>query len=520
MRDRVTEPDVQDQRLGLASLGTGILIVAIGLGYRLFPAARHVVGGEALYGLNRLHMLASGYRPYTGFEYAYGPLHLYGPAILVRLFGRSIIGGYYLWWVAEWMVGTVMLWSIFKVIDIPLARRRLLFGVTLGLQLPAILNEGIAYTPTRMFGTAFFVAIVALTWNRSKLPAVTICVAACAVVAAFGISPEQGISLSGGLLLWFLLLAVYGDGRFSLGAAAAFAALIGTAIVFFWRIGEFSTMRGFSKGGMAFPLLPSPSNVLVLLSYVAAAVLGIRTLVLRRTDSMVLPLFLSGFALLPAAMGRCDLGHLMIASPAWLVGVGLIESRPPLRQWWSGLVATFILLPLFVFASISSVRHQRLALTRSTPLDGFPAEWFSPYRQPCMREYRAVTVAARPTDRSEDDCLEPGRYFRTVNMVTSDEMDLMLKDLDRRPLKPLLLLDRPLEDQFRSTEDDLPLLYLLEVSPWVPKARHPLLRFQKLIDWVELNYAPAPNPTGIYRVWYPMPAEAGGRHTDRRSSAP
>jgi len=93
-------------------------------------------------------------------------------------------------------------------------------------------------------------------------------------------------------------------------------------------------MRAYTAGGYSFPLLPSPSVVLTLGLYLFAACIVVQCLRQHNEVSVTLPLVCAGFAMLPAAMGRCDLGHLMSAWPAFLVGIFAIFTGRSLRRWY------------------------------------------------------------------------------------------------------------------------------------------------------------------------------------------
>ena len=321
-----------DQSLGLPSLVLALFVAMACCAYRLLPLAHHQIGGEAAYTLNRIQMLLQGLRPYRDFEFAYGPAHLYIPVLSMRLAHGSVIYGYYAWWILQWLAGTAMFWIAMRLLQLPLPHRRVVFWIVFATQLPSMIAEGTAYTPTRTIGSAFFVVLVASLVNRGKRSLIIAITAILCVAAALSISPEQGITVFAGLLVWFLVLISTRQGALTVRDTGIF--LAGTALVLlcFWRLGEFSTLLVFSRGVYSFPLLPSPTNLLILTCYVVAACTGVHALLARRFDSVALPMFFTGFALLPAAMGRCDYGHLLMAAPALLLGVAAIDARPHLRS--------------------------------------------------------------------------------------------------------------------------------------------------------------------------------------------
>jgi hypothetical protein len=506
VRERFPEAEPADRPLGLSSLFAALTIALACCASRLFPISQHLIGLEAAYAINRVQMLASGYRPYIDFEFAYGPAHLYMPILLSHLTHSSVVRGYYLWWIIQWIAGTAMVWGAIRLIDLPLPRRRLIFWLIFAIQLPGIINEGTAYTPTRTIGPAFLIVLVASLWRRQDKPILIAGIAILCVVLAFAISPEQGAAVFAGLLVWFVLLATLSTNPFPPKATAIFtcgAVIVG---IFCWHIGEFSTLKAFSAGGFAFPLLPSPTNIVILAAYVAAACIAVHSLLARGFDSVVVPLFLAGFALLPAALGRSDVGHLLMASPAWLIGVAAIESRPSLRKWWSPLAALFVIAPILVISLFLCVvhRHQSLSgLSQRAPATPNDPAIFAHGAGPCPIIYRTLNVSPKPTETSMHDCLDTGRYYLMVNALTPEAKDVMLRDLERRPLHPLVLLDATLADQFKPKEVNVTILHLLEFSPWVPQPRNQPLASKDLIEFIERNYTPASTPIGGFRIWYP-----------------
>lgn len=488
-----------DQPLGFSSLFLALLVTLVFCAWRLMPFARHQVGGEALYALNRIQMLIQGLRPYRDFEFAYGPAHLYVPVLLMRLTHGSVLHGYYAWWLMQWLAGTAMLWAAVRLLHLPLPHRRAVFWIIFVIQLPAILAEGTAYTPTRNIGSAFFVVIVASLVRRRRRPLLVIATAVLSVAAALSISPEQGLAVFAGLLIWFLLLAGTHQAALTFRHAGIFVVAATLALIFCWRMGEFSTLLVFSQGAFSFPLLPSPTNVVILLTYVAAACAGVSSLLYCHFDDVAIPMFLTGFALLPASMGRCDYGHLLMAAPALLLGIAVIDARLNLRIWWSSLAIALVVIP--AIAVPFYLRYQEQHAVQQLAVGSTDPTLFA--HHPCRFEYRTLNIAPTPFETAAQDCLDTGRYHVTINALTPRTVDIMLHELDRRPLQPLLLRDMPLAKQLQPLDARLPDLHVLELSPWLPRPVNPPFTYQELLTYIEQNYVPASDPVGGFRIWYP-----------------
>jgi hypothetical protein len=504
-RKPFAESESVDQPLGLPSLLIALAVTLASCAWRLLPFARHQIGGEALYTLNRIQMLLQGLRPYRDFEFAYGPAHLYIPVLIMRLTHGSIIHGYYAWWLLQWLFGIAMLWTAVRLFHLPLPHRRIIFWMLFVLAFPGMGAEGTAYTPTRIIGSAFFVILVASLCHRAKHSILIATTAILCVAAALSISPEQGIAVCAGLLAWFLLLITTGQDVFTIRDLSFF--LLGTALVLLgcWRMGEFSTLLVFSHGAYSFPLLPSPYNIVILTCYVAAACAGVHALLARRFNSVALPMFLTGFALLPVAMGRCDYGHLLMAAPILLLGVAAIDARPALRIWWSPLAIVLVIIAPNVVVPFYLSHLQKRPETLISPkrLAAYRSDPALLAYHPCPILYRTVNVAPKAFETAAQDCLDTGRYYVTTNALTPQTVDIMIRDLDRRPLHPLVLRDLPLDEQLEPIADKLPDLHLLELSPWVPRPRNPPFTYQKLQTYIEQNYIPSRTHIDGFRIWYP-----------------
>jgi hypothetical protein len=502
-RKRFPPPDPENRPLGLIPLILGECVTLTFCSLRLFPIRQHQIGGEACYAINRVQMLAAGFRPYTSFEWVYGPAHLYVPILLAHLAHGSVVNGYYLWWFSQWLIGTAMLWATLHLLDLPLLHRKTIFVCALLTLLPGIKEEGAGYTPTRTIGSAFFIVLVAYLRTRTENSTIISIASLLCVLAAFAISPEQGIAVLVGLLLWFALLTFQKPRQFSLGALITF--LTGGAVItsLCLGLGEFKTLVALSQGGYWLPLLPSPTNMVILAAYVAATCAALTVLHARRVESVAVPLFFTGFALLPAAMGRCDFGHLLLAAPAVLLGIAAIDSRAVLRRVWSPLAFLFIVCLGPVLGFAAWMQSRVTTPNAATVLQQNPAVLL--YTPPPGPEiYRSIEVVPQLTQTNTQARLDTGFFYRTTNAGNAESIEVLLKELDRTPLQPLVFIDAPLGDQLIPRDANLlNALGVLEVSPWLPRARNSPLTYQALIDFVQQNYRPSSTPFHGFRIWYP-----------------
>lgn len=475
--------------------------------------------GEALFSINRMQMLASGLHPFRDFEFPYGPLQLYAPFEVARRFHLSLPRGYALWWIVEWVVGVGMLWVVFRLLDMPMTRRRLVFWALLAWQvLAAFLGEGMQYTPVRMIGSAFFLVAVHAAWMRWRRPYLTVLLGLAAIALGLGISPEQGVGVCAGLTGWILLLVTCRREIFA--PPAAILLCFGSALLFALanHFGLFISMFDFAGGAYAFPLLPTPGVLLILFAYVVAACVTVRELRRNRFESMAIPMTLGGLAMLPAAMGRCDLGHLQIAAGAFLFGVGSIEAIPTVRRWWSPLIVSVLFLPELITGVTPRIKarlqpaptgqaaakiHSDMQKQQGLPtLDSSP--FFGQLHPPCAVVYRTPGIVLRYDQSPRSTCMDTGYYAGFIDVLTSADIAKKIAELDKAPRRPLLLVDFPLVALTETGEKNMSEMHVrLYPDFLLPRPRNRPLTYQAIVADIEQNYVPDAEPTGGFRIWRP-----------------
>ena len=509
--------DEQDQPMRRVDLLVGLAVVLIALlarHHRMQPPK-----SEAAYAIDRLQMLVSGVRPYTGFEFVYGPLQLYVPLLIARLFRTSVVNGYYGWWYTQWLAGTWMLWWLVKLLPGKLKHRRWIFAAVVPVLLLNVVAEGTAYTPIRMFGAAFFVLAVCACRQRTGNRALLLGAAAGATLFEFGISPEQGIAVGLGLLGWMLLKAWHDRSRGMAGVAAGQALALGLIGLWFNQMGVFGALREFAGGAFSFPMLPSVPIALLLLAYVAAACAGVRAWLAGDLDGPAIAMALCGFAALPAAFGRCDAGHVMLGSAALFLGIASIESMPKLRRVWSPvLLLLFVILPMVATLQfgITKLRGKvpppgpdphNLSASASAGTGGTAIVLSAP----CPVVYRAPTIWPMYLHTAAQECLDTGFFAGMLDVLTVETIDRKVREITAEPREPLLLQAGPLAGQFVSapTETDPKTMWAAEGALYFPPQRHQAMDDGPVIRAIEENYTPGPLVAGGLQVW--LPKRASGR---------
>ena len=222
----------------------------------------------------------------------------------------------------------------------------------------------------------------------------------------------------------------------------------------------------------------------------------------------------AGFAALPASFGRCDLGHLELASAAFFLGIATIEETRRLRHVWTPLALVFVLgysyfgLGMLLLGNVLHPNAVPFRDPRNLPAGG---ESTLVLTAPCPVVYRTVTIWPAYDETPARQCLVPGFFAGTLDVLTDETMARKVEELTREPRLPLLMRAEPLAAELQSdfTETHTEPLRALEEALYLPPLRHAPLTYAPLIEAIEENYTPGPVVDGAYRVW--TPKSAGGR---------
>jgi hypothetical protein len=480
-------PVAEDRPLTRAPLFWALLVISVLCAVRLKITVPGSTIGEAPYFLDRLDHLSRGLLPYRQFEFAYGPLMLYPEAWTARLLHLSNTTGYSIVWFASWLIGVCMLWDLVRSIDIPTRRRAHIFALICMLTLPSFVSCGLNYTLLRTLCAAYVVLIVHRVCWKWQRPLWTGAAAILGVLFALGYSPEQGVGVALGLAVYLTWLALRVCRVFSWSALALTLAAFAAEFVLADRLSMLRTMLSFSSGGFNFPLLPSFAICLVLASYLSAACVLVDRVRRGLVDSLTLPMVCAGAAMLPAAMGRCDIGHFDSAWPAMLVGVFAIFSRTSVGRWWIPVTWCVLAVPTAVAGILIACITARGHVIHPT--------------LPCDRIYLAPTGDLLPSP-----CTDTGYYMGDINVVTPAQIQSKIDELAAHPDTPLLL--RPgatPQASFAARQDKMSSLYGSEGSFFVPRQRNPSLSLAPVAAYVVEHYRRQATLENGITVWIPRP---------------
>ncbi|NCY20926.1 hypothetical protein EBX31_03085 [bacterium] len=323
--------------LGMAA-GCALASCLLILGWWMFLS--YGFFGETAYFLTRLDMMLLGYKPYRDFEFGYGPAMLWIPWVLSRLSAGFVA-------IDTSYILTVVLFFILGIFSMHFLVRRfnvferwanilILFGAITFFNI----TLGIQYTPIR-----FLYALVAVfVWyemaRRNRLTGAVGCF--FLALGGFLLGPEVGLvtnlALSFGIL-WGCRNQQFGS-PYSLAIPLCALAL---AYAFFGKE-YFAIVLSFGGGAYNFPILPAPYilSLLVLSGWILPKIFSAAWP--RGENALLYAALGMGMGLyLPAALGRCDPGHVLRNG----AGIFLISTAARLVQK-SFLKQTAVLLAYFI----------------------------------------------------------------------------------------------------------------------------------------------------------------------------
>lgn len=313
---------------------------------------------ESGYFLSRIDLVALGFTPYVDFQHLYGPAMLYGPLWIDRLtlghFG--IEGAYALSIVFCYLAGNLCLFLFLRGLRLTETRRNVALLTGLLLFLP--LTMGLNYAPLRFT----LLPALLMVFHRVEIsaresgprPLFLVAVSFFTVLAGLLLSPEMGIALLLGLLVYAAVILRKRDVTGGIACVAGVAVAVAVIMIAFtprYLGGIFS----FSGGGNSFPIFPNLHNLAYLASLLAILPLLGAAACLRQGDArspLALALCVGGGILIAAAFGRCDPGHVFINGviPLMLMFAATSSFGEVSFRIWTGVYALCIGIGLVSYA--------------------------------------------------------------------------------------------------------------------------------------------------------------------------
>lgn len=526
---------------------TGSLVVSTAL----YLWTRRLDGfGESTYLIDRVRLLLEGRVPYREFEFAYGAMYLYGPAMVARALHLGAGDAYGLFFVAVTLIGLSMMYVSLQWMQGAPAAKRAVFLFFWAFSLMTIANMGLNYSLLR-YVLPYFCALLLYRGLRSShgdgrhtwllllpLPMYLVLLLN---------SPELAIAFGLGTMAYLLRFGRVVTIAHRLAFAGTFAGMVGSTVMAA-RIGALSTMNAFRFGGYSFPLMPAPHLLLFFLAIgISACCAG--SLVRSKTLSAVPLLLAIGMCALPAALGRCDPVHALYNGLPWFVTAALLTHGWG-RRW--RLYQSALWLIFVVISGLGETRAVATALGKSalpsilameraeqpTRLDGWilsrmRAQIGADLAQEKFAEYRA---AARRKGALDLDALfhqprgtiyeapfgfsvthfglyhvskvDEGFFFEGTNVFTPEQVERKIGELAAHPERPVLLLEAPGAQCGVPVEKVRAEIEALFLYPYRARVVHdndvavPLCRF------IQTHYSVAEAATAEhfgYALWTPKP---------------
>lgn len=499
---------------------------------------------ESSYGIDRTWHASLGKIPYVNFEFAYGVSLLYGPLLLRDLLPINLVQAYYLFWLLNWLLGTLLLYAVINMVDYPTSSKGAIFLLLYGAGFSSIIFTGTHYTFLRYTCPLFFILVVhrllKRDGGRSRVYAALLAVTF--TILLLSISPETAIAHAFACVCIFLLLTPCWNGR----SITTFAGLLfALAIVFSvaLRIHVLDTLKEFGGGAFNFPIYLAPHILLFIAAFFVCACYVFGRFSEKLVQDNTIGLIAFSVPMMAAALGRCDPFHvfwngegIFVASMFYLSGY-----RVAWKWYRVAFVVILIILPLHyalpivrsaIVDSIADIGNHRTLTSRS--LAYLQREYISRFASPAARARweRNHTYPTRivpdkialavlyPTSHGEflapwgytpngsgtylSSEIDYGYFDGLDNAFTLNAAHLILTEINDHPDKPLLLPGYSQNSCIINPQGERQLTTLLFSFPYFRKAVHPESVLQPvcsyILDHYEMESAPSPQNFG-YGLW-------------------
>jgi hypothetical protein len=332
-------------RMALAALVAISLVIGLGLAL----LTRDVAHNESGFFLDRAAQVVAGYVPFSDFDYGYALIGLYGPVWLWRAFGSLGMTPTAAYALVYCILAVCSCWMLYILVRRVAPDDGSQAWILLGVGVVAVINTtmGIQYLLVRYLTPA--IALLALhrwctsprcTGWRGRLVALGIALGGLAATIVLA-SPEMAAAGYVAILVYLAALArrqrdiaLFTGGVLVLCAAALLLAGTGYA----------SLVVSFARGALNFPVLPGPPAIVFVIATLTVAALlpgVLRTTVVQERPFLA-ALAAYGMALIPAAFGRADWGHMLANGLVLYVLAAAFLARRRPRLFVALLVAVVV----------------------------------------------------------------------------------------------------------------------------------------------------------------------------------
>ena len=220
--------------------------------------------GESRYFIERIQRIAEGQKPHKDFEFAYGPLLLYAPRLLMFI-GLTAEQSYHIFLALADMCGVWMLSRSLEVLDYPTQQLRSIFNLICLFALPAVLCTGVNYSLFRFIPPVFLALILHRIWSRgSNQQPLAVLLTVPFTAGLLTISPEIALAFAAGSMAYFGLFLSWNARTAAVYSTAAVLQIltvwVADKLLVFW------TLKAIGSGAYNFPIVPGPHVLLYFLA--------------------------------------------------------------------------------------------------------------------------------------------------------------------------------------------------------------------------------------------------------------
>jgi hypothetical protein len=326
------------------------------LGWSLGVTAIAACGVLLIYGAHVRYMSDYGYfigqmssaaiygrKLYSEIEFPYGPLLFYPPIWIQGLFrwcARPLAAAYCFTYIAEEVGGLLLLAYVMQRLPIERQLRR---GVFIAMTLFSLSGGfGVNYTFFR-FAAPLAIFLFSLRGRRLAVAAPLLLLGQ---LVTLGISPEIGFGFGGGVVGYGLLRVLRREFRWWVVLPVPLVGF-GLFLLVAGR-GYLHVLSLFSGGAYSLIVEPQLFVLMYLASLIWLAPAGLAAW--RREEradaDLLLGMYVLGVALVPAAFGRADLGHVIYNGlPIVLLALVAVSGwRPRARLAWALVIFAVVLI--------------------------------------------------------------------------------------------------------------------------------------------------------------------------------
>ena len=444
--------------------------------------------GDGAYFLDRIHLMERGEVPYRDFEFVYGSFSLYASLFLGKIFACGSTAGFYILWVAETLLGVVLLWFAVRLLDLPAGGKRIVFlffcltAMLLGLSfavtlLPHLDRSATLRSRLRVGGAALL-----------------------SVILLLGISPEEGIAFAVAVLL-YLPVRRWALSRPWLPDFVLLAVVLFAVYRFVASRGVFGTMGRFGAGAFNLPIFPGLLSLFFFAAFLWVVAFHGSGRLRERAPSNLALVMIYGFGMLPGALGRADGIHLLgYELPVIAVALLLCRVRPVL---WRAAVLNH----LYARGSPTSrlgVRVDRYITTKAARDFGAQAaaEKMAALRRaaeghgleprdifPGVSPVVMVPFQYTPNKLSDyqSPAIDEGYYMGLSNITVPSQIEEKVDEMRRHPERDLVVSLDGLR-QCDVLSDSAYAMRRLLLAPFVPEPRHSVSTFTPVCSYIRENY--------------------------------